>query len=194
MKRDARLRVNTRPWKRARVAPRAIARPLYLRPETKVFPLTFSQSFTDTGAALGLSDIAEGIDTPNRIGKRVMVKRIQIRASVRETGTASFVRICLMRVRGLYTGTITDYLPTYRTAPTNDRAYIVWDHFTFLGLNGDSSLDINKDFKVNTLLRFNGANGSDEQDGSYVLIVMADADHANDPKIEGYSRCWFTDV
>lgn len=150
------------------------------------------------GTAYDLTFIAEGSDSTYRTGRRINLKNLNFHF----TGTAggstnaiTSVRVALIRVIGKYSGTFTDYMPTYGTAISADKCHLIFDRLDTLTNDNNNNININTSISLKgRMVKYSGINGGDECDGALYMLVMADAVGATKPTYTGVLRTWFTDA
>lgn len=173
---------------------RSVARSFRPSGESKHFNGLWDEtSFTHTGAILKMSDIAEGSDNVNRIGRKCNSTKLEVHLNVHIGGAYAVpIRMVGLKLKGKYTGSLTDYLSAYNSTPNSDKAYTFYDHIDYV-TSERPVFNLNRTFKVSNTLKYMGTGATDDQDGAIVFILMS-LDVTTDPVYSGSSRLFFHDV
>lgn len=179
-------------WKKAKTAIRRSFKP---SGEAKHFDSASGiVAFNNTHAVIKLSDISEGSDSTNRIGRRITAHKLELRLSIAETGTETTVRCIVIRCVGKYTGTPSNYLSAWNVPTDADRCYCLYDNIFTLTANDKHQHSIVKTINLHNLkLKYTGSGATDDQEGCLIFMCVANADPANDPTYTGSTRLWFYD-
>lgn len=187
-----------RRWKRARIA---ISRGFRPRSEVKHFDFLQTPAFAKAaGSDHFLGAVAEGSDSTDRNGRRIFPISLDLKfTTASETLTSGYCRILVIRSKGKYTLTQSDYLATYLSGPNIDRCSVLYDKLlvasSFVTTSGQSGPSNSINLRIplgKKQITFSGTTGADDQDGQIIILVYSNADDYF--KYSVYSRLWFKDV
>lgn len=178
--------------KRSRVAVRSF-RP---RTEVKHFDVYESTSIINTPTMNVLGLIAEGSDSVDRIGRRILPISLDLALVCSGGGAAGpyLMRVVVFRCKGKYTTTGTDYVASFGAMPNPDRCTVLFDEVLATGNNDQAGPTFHRKIKLGTkVLSFTSSAAADDQDGQIVAYTMTPSDYAADPVRTIKTRLWFKD-
>lgn len=172
--------------------------------EKKKYDISASTTMTTTGVTVPIHTIAEGSDSNQRDGTSIKPLTLLFRANVQHNQTNSGYarnRILIVLDTQQQSDTspdISDIIgdPTLMQAPlkveTVGRYKILMDKYICTFIDNKSSYTINKVFKLQGHIRYNGTASTDIQKNGYYLIYISDQ-ATNGDALQYFTRLTFTD-
>lgn len=194
--------------RRGAMKPRVYSRPSGV--EFKAVDTTINSESNSTGEVTLLNGLARGDDVDARVGRKVVMKSVQLQLRPRVTVTTGLAQICrIMLVYDKQTNaaalTIAQVLQNasisgLRNLENRDRFVVLMDQFIELSASGNQGdfKHFNKYLRCNLPVIFNSGDAgtiADITTGSlYLITVGSEAAGDTDANVFGYSRVRFEDA
>lgn len=171
--------------------------------ETKFLNVASSQTVSNTGSIVPLSQIVQGVNYTERIGDSIKIQKIEFRCKVSMSTSASFTNFRLIIFRDLYQQgadpTITNVLGSASTLnPKNfllrDRFSLLVDEMFVMSVSGDNACSLEYNIPHEGHIKYIGTTAATASNGfgSIYMLVLSD-EATNVPTIAYNSNIYFTD-
>ncbi len=179
----------------------------YLNPELKSHDVATSSAIIDgAGLIVNLSNIIQGLDSVQRIGRSIKVKELSFNATLTQhvTATNTSVRICIVAdtqqegpdLDPTWLELMVAATPTslFNVTSTRKRFKIIYDKLFTLSDSGETMKSFRFKKKMNLVIQYVGTAAADSSNGRNSLYLLAQgSETSNDPVININTRILYLD-